>query len=346
MAVTPILPCTDANIRKAARALAEGHLAAFPTETVYGLGADAFNVKALAAVFAAKGRPRFDPLIIHIAEYGALARVAALDALSAWAARSLGILAERFWPGPLSIVLPKRPEVPDLATAGLGTAAIRFPSHPAAQKLIRWSTGAVAAPSANRFGKLSPTRAEHVYAQLGDSAGLILDGGAPSVGLESTVVDLSGTGARLLRPGGVPLEAIEDAIGPIAPAPAAGGGERGAASPGLLNSHYAPSLPLALLPEDELASRAPAPGEGYLFFSGAALALWRQRFPNAASPQAAPAWALSETGDCAEAACRLFETLHVMERLPLRVIFAAAPPPVGLGLAICDRLSRAAAPRD
>jgi L-threonylcarbamoyladenylate synthase len=312
------------EVGRAAALLREGALVAFPTETVYGLGADARNARALAAVFEAKGRPRFNPLIVHYPEAGAaFAEVAAEDR-----ARTL---AARFWPGPLTLVLPRRPGcgVDLLASAGLETLAVRVPAHPLALALLRAAGVPVAAPSANRSGAVSPTTAEHVLEGLGGRIAAVLDGGPCPVGVESTVLDLSGREAVLLRPGGVPVEAIEAAIGPVARRAVAAEGE-GLRSPGLLASHYAPGLPV------RLEAREAAQDEALLAFGPA-------------PPGAAVTWNLSERGDLAEAASRLFAGLRWLDAEGARrgcVRIAAMPVPrAGLGLAINDRLARAAAPR-
>ena len=324
-----ILSTSDKDLKKAAAALAAGLLVAFPTETVYGLGADAFNPSALAKVFDAKNRPRFDPLIVHIAEMEALSRIVDNAALGASARERLLILGERLWPGPLTLVLPKRSELPDLATAGLPTAAVRFPSHPVAQKLIRLSTGAVAAPSANLFGRLSPTSVHHVISQLGDKVDYVIDGGKTQVGIESTVLDLSGEHPAILRQGGVPREEIEALIGPVGLSTGLPPSLSPRLSPGQLKSHYAPRTPLILHKPGELALLPEAPGEGRLYFSGTAHG-HRSRV-------------LSETGNPVEAAANLFETLHELDGLGLKLIRAEEAPPAGLGEAINDRLHRAAA---
>jgi L-threonylcarbamoyladenylate synthase len=333
-----------------------GKLVAFPTETVYGLGADAFNTRALARVFEAKGRPRFDPLIIHIARFDALDRIVLFEALDGRRRTLLDKIAASFWPGPLTLVLPKRKEVPDLATAGLATAALRFPSHPAAQALITLSTGAVAAPSANPFGRLSPTRAEHVIEGLGDKIDCVIDGGPSAVGVESTVLDLSVSGPpRILRYGGIGREALEAAIGPVeAPAAAAGedaagaypqGGrsspgteDRARSAPGNLRGHYAPGTPLILHGSDALAYSVYRGGEGYLFFSGKNRDAFVGRNPGASA-----LFVLSEAGSVLEAAANLFELLHRLDRLGLDRIHAEMLPQEGLGAALNDRLSRASA---
>jgi L-threonylcarbamoyladenylate synthase len=231
--------------------------------------------------------------------------------------------------------------VPDLATSGLPTVAIRFPDHPAAQALIRLSTGAVAAPSANRFGCLSPTRAEHVEEQLRDRIDFIIDGGRTAVGVESTVLDLSGASQaapRLLRPGGVSREAIEALIGAVElPGP----GDGAPVSPGQLRSHYAPRSPLSLHSPDAMAALPYRQGERYLFFSQAARDAWVARQDGPAAPPDA-AWALSSSGDTLEAAAKLFDLLHSLDRLGASRIHAEAAPPEGLGAAINDRLFRAA----
>ena len=338
-----MLSTSDSDLEKAAAALAAGLLVAFPTETVYGLGADAFNTSALAKIFEAKNRPRFDPLIIHIAEADALFRIVDPAALNDAAKERLYRLSERLWPGPLTLILPKRAEVPGLATAGLAAAAVRFPSHPAAQKLIRLSTGAVAAPSANPFGCLSPTRAAHVKAQLGEKVDFIIDGGRTPVGIESTVLDLSREPPRILRPGGTPREAIEALIGPVEfPCPPSGDGpatsqENNPAplSPGQLKSHYAPRTPLVLCRPGELAPPPDTPGErreGRLYFSAP---------PDMTAENTAGTRVLSNTGDLIEAAANLFDMLHELDSLGLDLIRAEEVPEHGLGTAINDRLRRA-----
>jgi len=330
-----ILSSSDVDLEKAAAALRDGRLVAFPTETVYGLGADAFNPSALAKVFEAKNRPRFDPLIIHIAELDALSRIADTAALDTATARRLSILCDRLWPGPLTLILPKRPAVPDLATSGLPTAAVRFPSHPVARKLIRLSTGALAAPSANPFGYLSPTRADHVKTQLGEKVDFIIDGGRSTVGVESTVLDLSSGSPRLLRPGGIARETIEELIGPVEFSFGFSVGETDAnetpVSPGQLKSHYAPRTPLVLCHNGKLASLPDTPGEGRLYFSPPA----NRRVDGSAIR------VLSANGNLTEAAANLFDMLHELDSLGLDRIRAEEAPPHGLGVAINDRLRRA-----
>jgi L-threonylcarbamoyladenylate synthase len=291
--------------------LRAGELVAFPTETVYGLGGDAANPRAVAAIFAAKRRPEFNPLIVHVADLAAAERIARFDAR----ARAY---AARFWPGALTLVLPRRDGggIADLACAGLDTVAVRVPAHPAAQRLLRAAAVPVAAPSANRSGRISPTAAAHVADELGDRVALILDAGACPVGIESTILDLSGAAPQVLRLGGVTLEALGAvAVAGDAPRP------RG---PGQLPSHYAPALPVRLM-----ASEA-RPGEALLAFGPAP--------PGAVLN-------LSPRGDLAEAAANLFAMLRRLDRPDFTGIAVMPIPERGLGRAINDRLRRAAAPR-
>jgi L-threonylcarbamoyladenylate synthase len=356
-----LYPLNEESLALAARAIRSGALAAFPTETVYGLGGDAFNPLALAKIFEAKGRPRFDPLIVHIAAPEALEEVADCSLLPPAARDRTARLMAELWPGPLTLVLPRRERIPDLASSGLPTVAVRFPAHPAAQRLILLSTGAVAAPSANRFGCLSPTRAEHVAEQLGDRVDIILDGGPALVGVESTVLDMLSPRPRLLRPGGVSRERLESLIGPLAPA----GGEeslRGREkqaeresrtgnradipdlpelrSPGTLKSHYAPHTPLSLHSREEILALPRGEDEARLFFDGPTRDAWISRWKAAPLP-GSRLRALSETGSAAEAAANLFAALHDLDRTGARRILAQRAPAGGLGEAINDRLFRA-----
>jgi L-threonylcarbamoyladenylate synthase len=335
-----ILSTSEADIRRAAEALRRGLLVAFPTETVYGLGADAFNQTALACIFAAKGRPRFDPLIIHIAALDILDRLADLSALTPELREKAAILTARLWPGPLTLILPKRPAVPDLATSGLPTVALRFPDHPAAQALIRLSTGALAAPSANLFGRLSPVRMEHVRDQLGEKLDFIIDGGRTVVGIESTVLDLSGGIPRILRPGGVSRGSIETLIGAVEfPGTF---GESTLISPGLLKSHYAPRTPLTLHSPEALAALPYTAGEIFLFFSPATRNPWlAEQTRQGVAPPPERIRVLSGSGTTLEAAANLFDLLHELDCLGGSCIRAEEAPPVELGPAINDRLFRA-----
>lgn len=326
-----ILSTSDKDLEWAAASLAAGFIVAFPTETVYGLGGDVFNLSALARIFEAKNRPYFDPLIVHIAEKDAIFRIVDKSALNAVIRERLTVLSERLWPGPLTLILPKRREIPDLATSGLPTVALRFPRHPVAQKLIRLSTGAIAAPSANPFGALSPTRAEHVKAQLGGKVDLIVDGGRTEVGLESTVLDLTQEPPRIVRHGGASREAIEAVIGPVDLASVEPPPES-IVSPGQLKSHYAPRTPLVLCKPGELDKLPDNPREGRLYFSP-------PKNGRTGTPERTRI--LTETEDMTEAAANFFDMLHELDKLGLAVIRAEEAPRSGLGAAINDRLSRA-----
>lgn len=301
----------------AGRLIREGRLVAFPTETVYGLGADATRDEAVARIFAAKDRPSFNPLIIHVADAEAAQTAVEFDVR----ARRL---AEAFWPGPLTLVLPRKPEagISLLAGAGLATLGVRVPDHPVALALLRAARRPLAAPSANRSGAVSPTTAAHVAEGLGAAVDLVLDGGPCRVGIESTVLALDEGAARLLRPGGVSAEAIRACIGPLAPAGS------GILSPGMLERHYAPGLPLRLNVDSAF------PGEALLAF-GPEL------------PQYAPAATLnlSPVGDVVEAAANLFAMLHALDRSPHQGIAVMRIPMEGLGRALNDRLRRASADR-
>jgi L-threonylcarbamoyladenylate synthase len=312
-----IVPAAPGIIAEAAALLCAGRLVAFPTETVYGLGGDATDDRAVAEIFAVKGRPRFNPLIVHVPGLDEAEALVVFD-------QRARQIARQFWPGPLSLVLPRRDDcrVSLLASAGLDTVAVRAPAHRVAQKLLRKTGRPIAAPSANRSGRISPTEAAHVAAELGDKLALILDGGPAMVGLESTILDLSGQVPVLLRPGAIAIEELAPLLGHIEPV--SGGMPR---APGMLPSHYAPSLPLRL---DALSAH---PGEALLAFGpepppGFAEVLW-----------------LSRTGDLAEAAANLFAMLRRLDRPGFAGIAIMPIPEQGLGRAINDRLRRAAAPR-
>jgi len=338
------LPVSVESLEKAADIIRCGGLVAFPTETVYGLGADAFNPEALANVFAVKGRPIFDPLIIHIAAVETLEKTANLSKLSEKTRKTLFTLAENLWPGPLSVVLPKNEKIPGIATAGLSTAAIRFPDNEAAQKLISLSTGALAAPSANPFGSLSPTRAEHVRDTLGKKIDLILDGGQTRIGLESTVLNLTGESISILRHGGTPKEAIEELIGPVGDGSLVRAGN---VSPGQMESHYAPKTPLVAYPYEKFIEQPYiAQDSAFLFFDGSTRDAWLLRQRKKPAPKTIIR-VLSEKGDDIEAASRLFEVLHEIDlsnkeaKWKISMLFAQLAPEHGLGKAINDRLIRA-----
>lgn len=304
-------PATPAAIAEAARIILAGGLAAFPTETVYGLGADATNGTAVAAIFAAKGRPRFNPLIVHLASRVEAERHAVFSP----AARAL---ADAFWPGALTLVLPRRADTPLslLVSAGLDSVALRVPDHPVAAALLAAAQTPIAAPSANPSGSVSPTSAAHVAEGLGTRIDFILDGGAAPMGIESTVVGFDDNRPVLLRPGAIARAEIERIVGALGEA---GGTIR---APGQLASHYAPSAAL------RLDARAPEPGETLLGFGDARGA----------------ALNLSPSGDLKEAAANLFAMLRALDTGATRI--AVSPIPAhGLGEAINDRLMRAAAPR-
>lgn len=311
-------------IRQAAACLQAGGVVAFPTETVYGLGADALNERAVAQVFAIKQRPAFDPLIVHIAQVDAVPRYASgIDGRAR-------MLMQRCWPGPLTLVLPKQPVIPDLVTAGLGTVGLRMPAHPVALDLLRAAGTPIAAPSANPFGYVSPTTAQHVQDTLGEKIELILDGGPCAVGLESTVCALSGEEAVVLRPGGLSVEEIAALIGPVRLPSFTDADPR---SPGTLPQHYAPRVPLTLLaPGQAIPQPSPQERVGLLSFRPvpAAAAYTHQE-------------ALSAEGDVLEAATNLFAALHRFDRLGLDRLVVEAIPEQGLGRAIMDRLRRASA---
>lgn len=322
--MSPLVTASPAEIARAADRLRSGGLVAFPTETVYGLGANAFDERAVARVFEVKGRPHFDPLIVHVPEFDALLPLVAEVTSSARK------LADRFWPGPLTLVLPKRPCVPDLVTAGCPTVAVRIPDHPTALELLRVAAVPVAAPSANLFGRISPTTAQHVQDQLGNAVDLILDGGPCRVGVESTVLQLGDEGPTLLRPGGVSLEEIEEVIGPVQiPATATSAASVGLLSPGTLPQHYAPRTPLTIGPAGTAAPDWPGP-----------LGLLAFREPPEAAQYAAIE-VLSRSGDLREAAAKFFAALRRLDAAGLAGIVAEPFPEHGLGRALNDRLRRA-----
>jgi len=312
---------SPSTLREAAALLRSGALVAFPTETVYGLGADATQGRAVARIYEAKGRPRFNPLIAHVADLDAVEAIADVGSL----ARRL---ASAFWPGPLTLVLPQRPGSPiaSLVTAGLDTIAVRIPSHPVALELLCATGRPVAAPSANRSGHVSATTAAHVAADLGGSVALILDGGATPHGIESTIVDVTREHAILLRPGAVTSEAIRDVLGHV-PISGPARDDLKPTAPGQLESHYAPALTV------RLNATSPHDGEAFLAFGPYAPAY------------DGPLLNLSPRGDLAEAAANLFEALRRLDRSGAMGLAVMPIPEHGLGAAINDRLRRAAAPR-
>lgn len=304
-------------IREAARIIRRGGLVAFPTETVYGLGADALDPLAVARIFAVKGRPRLDPLIVHVAGAAEASRYGIFPGPAHG-------LMQRFWPGPLTLVVKKAPAVPDIVTAGLETVALRVPSHPAALALIRAADRAIAAPSANPFGYVSPTEASHVAAQLGGAVDLILDGGPSSVGVESTILSLDGEVPALLRAGGITLEALTALLGTVEIATDPGAKPQ---APGQMKRHYATRTPLEITD-----AGGPAAGERVGLLS--------------LGPEDARGYAaveiLSPTGDLGEGAARFFGALRRLDGMALDRILARPFPETGLGRALMDRLRRAA----
>ncbi|UEM15270.1 threonylcarbamoyl-AMP synthase [Bradyrhizobium barranii subsp. barranii] len=323
---TLILPAGGAGEEAAARILAAGGLVAFPTETVYGLGADAANATAIAHLYAAKGRPAFNPLIAHVADLSAARRIGRFDA------RALR-LAEAFWPGPLTLVVPKTDDCPvaELATAGLDTVAIRIPAHPVAEAILRAFGWAVVAPSANISGHVSPTMAAHVESDLAGRIDLIVDGGPVTVGVESTIVGCFDV-PMLLRPGGLSRERIEAVLGAALARPPveAESDDSQPLAPGMLASHYAPRASVRLNARDVAA------GEALLAFGA-------DRLPGLET--AAAVMNLSPAADLDEAATNLFGYLRALDAKSPRAIAVMAVPEEGLGEAINDRLRRAAVAR-
>ena len=320
----PIIPISDQALQDAATCLQQGGLVAFPTETVYGLGAIATDDKAVAGIFAAKNRPQFNPLISHFAD--------ADNALAAGRANNIAeLLASHFWPGPLTLILKRHKDSPIslLASAGSDSVAVRVPDHEKARRLITLTGQPVVAPSANPSGCISPSNAVHVEEGLGSACDIILDGGPCRSGLESTVIDCRNNNAILLRPGPITTEQIKEQTGLITTSPENKGGDGASpfASPGQLASHYAP------LARVRLNATTVQQDEVFIGFGSV---------PDGVTPD----FNLSESGDTQEAAARLFALLHEADKLALNSIAFAPIPMSGLGFAINDRLSRAAAPRD
>lgn len=303
------------SITTAADAIKAGELAAFPTETVYGLGADATNDLAVAKIFDVKGRPQFNPLIVHLPDLESATAIASFD-------KQAEKLAREFWPGALTLVLPRvaGTTLSLLVSAGLPTVAVRIPADEGARAFLREAGTPIAAPSANRSGHISPTTAQHVSEAFGNELAVILDGGPCRIGVESTVLDLSSGDPMLLRPGGVPVEVLEQALGrTLATAELENNRPRG---PGMAGPHYRPSIPL------RLDATTPLPGEALLGFG----------------PTEDATLNLSEAGDLQEAAANLFAHLHALDRVSFSAIAAMSVPDHGLGRAINDRLRRAAVP--
>lgn len=311
------------SIETAAAHLQAGEVVAIPTETVYGLAGNALSEKALATIFEVKNRPQFDPLIVHIAN---------ADQLGLYAAdfpEKAQQLAAQFWPGPLTLLLPKKNLIPDLCTSGLPRVALRVPNHPLTLELLQKLPFPLAAPSANPFGYISPTTAQHVADQLGDKIPYILDGGNCSVGLESTIIGFEEEEVVIYRKGGLSVEAIEAVVGKVRVMQHSSSQP---AAPGMLKSHYAPRIPLVLGSLDELVKTAHPQETGILSF--------QKKYYQIPDNQQI---ILSPTGDYAEAAQRLFAALRYLDSLSIRIIFAELLPEKSLGRAINDRLRRAAA---
>ena len=310
---------TEIALDLAAQMIKKGGLVSFPTETVYGLGADAFNPLAVAKIFKVKNRPEFDPIIVHIASRD---QVEMLGRMNKRAEK----LIERFWPGPLTIVLPKKKRVPDIVTAGLPKVGIRMPDNEIALRLITLAETPLAAPSANPFGYLSPTTAHHVYEQLGSKVEMILDGGPCEIGIESTIVEFSDNKAILLRAGGISVEDITNEIGKVLIATENG---KRPQAPGQLPYHYAPKTKLKIVNQDQmdLNTRKKA---GFLFFQ------MPKKYPKSGHYEV-----LSKLGMLDEAAAHLFAALHKLDAQELEIIYAEPVPEEGLGRAIMDRLRKA-----
>ncbi|MGC4808364.1 L-threonylcarbamoyladenylate synthase [Micromonospora sp. DT233] len=311
----------EGGIAEAAAALRAGGLVAFPTETVYGLGANALDARAAARIFEAKQRPSFDPLITHLAD------AADLTALVGPVPEAVAALAARFWPGPLTLIVDRPVTIPAIVTSGLATMAVRVPDEPSARALIAAAGVPVAAPSANRFGQLSPTRAEHVVAGLGAAVDVVLDGGPTRCGIESTIVDARSGRPVVLRLGALPVEALVEAVGPVTVRPGSSGQP---VAPGTLAAHYAPRTPLRVVEH-----AGPAAGGGRR-----GLLAFRER---PAGGDWAAVEVLSPAGDLTAAAARLFDALHRLDAAGVGEIVAERVPDVGVGRAINDRLGRAAA---
>lgn len=333
MKTTQILVADSGSIEQGAALIRAGELVAFPTETVYGLGANALDETAVAKIFTAKGRPTADPLIVHIADLNEL------DGLVSGMDDTALSLAERFWPGPLTLVLPKTDRVPDLVTSGLGSVAVRFPSHAVALALIKAAGVPIAAPSANLFGHTSPTTARHVAADLGGRIAMILDGGPTTVGVESTVVQVIEGVARVLRVGGVSRESIEEVIGEVRVLTHDRAPEAGLPSPGMLAKHYSPWAELIYMTgensREELMRVATNIDENELVGI-----LWTGEIPVGLASNVLVAW-LGQSDDLAGVARNIYSALRTLDEQGAKRIYCHDFPEEGLGAAIRDRLRRA-----
>ena len=316
-----LLEANHKNILKAAKFIKEGNLVAFPTETVYGLGADGLNPLAVAKIFEAKKRPAFNPLILHITN------LKQFEMISGSGNPSIKKLIDNFWPGPLTLVLPKKDIVPDIVTAGNETVAIRMPDHPTALELIDMVGNPIAAPSANTFGHLSPTTAQHVVNQLGSKVDLVLDGGTCRVGIESTIIAILENRVILLRPGGTATEDIEKIIGPIEKDVIFSSNQP--ISPGQLPYHYAPKIPIRFMHKIDDENIDPGRA-GLLLFTDRKVD-YRFKITKV----------LTHNSDLREAAANLFSYLHEMESTGIDIIYVEPVREVGLGIAIMDRLRKA-----
>ncbi len=314
-----ILKTNNENIQLAVSELKSGGLVAFPTETVYGLGADGLNPVAVAKIFAVKKRPTFNPLILHVSSLEMLESIAEVSNLK------VKILIARFWPGPLTLVLPKKSIVPYIVTSGLETVAVRMPNNKIALELINKFGGPIAAPSANSFSRLSPTRAEHVEKQLGEFVKIVLDGGSCNIGVESTIVEVTEDNQFLLRPGGISSEDIEKLIGKLSKVTMTPNPN----SPGQLQIHYAPKIPIKFYSEAEIDINQ-YKKIGALFFKEA-------KHNNTFEIIKV----LSQKGDLVEAASKLFLHLHELENMDIDLILVEPVKQEGLGIAIMDRLTKA-----
>ena len=319
----------DTDTKKAAEVLRAGGLVAFPTETVYGLGADATNPAAVAKIFAAKGRPSTNPLIVHVADAGSARRYA-----TEWPAGAAR-LAERFWPGPRALVVPKAPAVTDAVTAGRQTVALRVPNHPVALELLRAFGGPVAAPSANKSNHVSPTTAAHVRGELGGSVGVILDGGPCRVGIESTVVDLTGPRPVILRPGGVPRREIEDLVGPVETFSGSLSQHQPATSPGQHARHYAPRTPAYRFDPEQYPRIPPTAHDGR---PNGLVAITSRR------PLQGWGWMISMAKDPRVYAEHLYQALHNLDAENVATIYVEMPPDRPDWEAVRDRITRATRP--
>ena len=324
---------TDKDIEEAAAILREGGLVGIPTETVYGLGANGLNPEAVAHIFEAKGRPQDNPLILHIPSADHLERYCKEIPLTAYQ------LAQAYWPGPLTMILKRKDIVPDVVTAGLDTVGMRCPSHPVCHAILEAADVPVAAPSGNTSGRPSPTTAAHMWEDMDGKIDAIVDGGPCSVGVESTIIDLTETPARLLRPGGITLEQLEAVLGEVAVDPAVtrlmGAGEKPKA-PGMKYRHYAPKAPVTVVTGDpkksaEYIAQHAAPGDGIICFDEFA-----PQFSSHYVEQLGPA------GDKGEQARHIFDALRYFDHTPVKSIWAQCPDATGIGLAISNRLNKAA----